>query len=84
MVFVSSGFHSQLKPQIKVCFTYFVHFVLLFFIKHLLTPESEMAKCIHRNKPGILDKKKEHQKTEEMTDGTGGSAVYQNDTDTDL
>lgn len=35
-------------------------------------------------KPGILDKKKEHQKTEEMTDGTGGSAVYQNDTDTDL
>ena len=42
------------------------------------------TKCIHRNKPGILDKKKEDQKTEEMTDGAGGSAVYQNDTDTDL
>ena len=31
-----------------------------------------MAKCIHLMKPGILDKKKEHQKTEEMTDGAGG------------
>ncbi len=39
VVFVSSGFHSQRKTQIKVCFTYFVHFALL-IIKHLLTPES--------------------------------------------
>ena len=36
VVFVSSGFHSQLKSQIKVCFTYFVHFALL-IIKHLFT-----------------------------------------------
>ena len=36
VVFVSSGFHAQLKSQIKVCFTYFVHFALL-IIKHLFT-----------------------------------------------
>ena len=40
VVFVSSGFHSQLKVQIKVCFTYFVHFALLILKKNLLTPES--------------------------------------------
>ena len=39
VVFVSSGFHSQRKPQIKVCFTYFVHFAILHFTKHLLPPE---------------------------------------------
>ena len=44
VVFVSSGFHSQLKAQIKVFFTYFVHFALLTFIKHLLTPEFDIKK----------------------------------------
>ena len=31
VVSVSSGFHSKLTTQIKVCFTYFVHFAFLIY-----------------------------------------------------